>query len=726
MTRRRYRGALIAFIVVLFCFLLIEASLVAVQQGRLLTDMTRDTIESELDLMSDAFYESLLKADYITIRTFIQRWGESHDELVLIRALSPNGFVVGEFRRPPSGNARTYSLTRTLRHEGMPLLTLELVGDHREAEAVVAKLRTRLFAGAVLFTAVLGTVLWYSQRRMALIPLEQEIALRQQAEKRLQEAHDALETKVRERTADLERELEERKRVEAELVRKEERVHLLLNSTAEGIYGIDTNGGCTFCNPSGLRMLAYEREADVIGRNMHTLIHHKRPDGTPYPEQDCKIYQAFRTTQPCHVENEVFWRSDGSRVPVEYWSYPLFEKGAVIGAVVTFIDISARKRLETQLVQSQKMEAIGTLAGGVAHDFNNILTAIIGYGSILQRKMGDEDPLKKNVHNILDSAQRAARLTKSLLTFGRKQVMAPLPVDLNSVVRRVEKLLVPLIGEDVELRTDLSEADLVVKADAGQIEQVLMNLAANARDAMPGGGCFTVRSEQTLLDDEQAHLHGVPAPGAYAVLSVSDTGTGMDEETRTKIFEPFFTTKEVGKGTGLGLAIAYGIIKQHSGIITVYSEQGKGSTFKIYLPLLNKAASAEEPVDKEALSRGGTEVILIAEDDQAVRELMRSVLRESGYTVIESTDGEEAVQNFTADQDRIRLVILDTIMPKMNGKEAYEAIRRIKPDIKSLFMSGYTADIISRQGLLNQGFDLMQKPLSPAELLARVRKTLDT
>ena len=712
MKKFRYTGAIFALTSVLFIFLITGTMLVTWQQRTMLTEREQIETSDELDLMVDAFYESLLKSDYVSIRTFIERWGAMHREFLLIRATAPNGFIIGEFQRAPHHSVRTIELSRTVMLNDRQLMSVSITADLSEADEIVLQLRNRLIAGSVLFTILLGVILWRSQRRMALMPLEHEIELRQRAEEALQHAHDGLESLVQERTA--------------ELAQREERIRLLLESTAEGIYGVDTNGNCSFCNPSGLRMLGYGKENDLIGRNMHRLIHHKRRDGSPYPEVDCKIYSAYLENQGSHDDSEVFWRADGTAFPVEYWSYPIESKGAIVGAVVTFIDITDRQKLEAQLIQSQKMEAIGTLAGGVAHDFNNILTAIIGYGSIMQRKMSDTDPQKSNVANILESAQRAARLTKNLLTFGRKQSLNPVPVDLNSVVRRVEKLLLPLIGEDIELAAELSDADLIVQADASQLEQVLMNLAANARDAMPQGGGFTIRTGQAVFDSGQAQMHGVPCAGAFAFLSVSDTGSGMDEATKLKIFEPFFTTKEVGRGTGLGLAIAYGIIRQHNGTISVYSEIGKGTTFKIYLPLLNRAAQEEQSPRNDLSGARGTETLLIAEDDKTVLTLMRSVLEESGYTVLEARDGEEAVRIFTENRDRIQLVILDTIMPKMNGKLAFNAIKALHPDIKVLFMSGYTADIINRQGLVDRGFELMQKPVTPAELLTRVRKALNS
>jgi CheY-like chemotaxis protein len=328
------------------------------------------------------------------------------------------------------------------------------------------------------------------------------------------------------------------------------------------------------------------------------------------------------------------------------------------------------------------------------------------------------------VLHIVDSAKRAATLTQSLLAFSRKQVMVPRQVDLNDIIRRVERLLKRLIGEDIELITELSEGELLVLADAVQIEQVLMNLATNARDAMPAGGRFTLRSEQVSVD---RHFGGADevAPGSYALITVSDTGMGMDAHTREKIFEPFFTTKEMGQGTGLGLAIVYGIVNQHGGAINVSSEPDKGTVFKIYLPIASPvSAESRTPVDHGAVPHG-TETILVAEDDQVLRQFTRTLLEEFGYSVIEALNGEDAVRQFREHAGRIRLVLLDTIMPRKNGKEAYKEIAAIMPGIKAIFMSGYTADIIDRKGLLEEGLDFIQKPMPPRELLTKIRQALD-
>ncbi len=392
--------------------------------------------------------------------------------------------------------------------------------------------------------------------------------------------------------------------------------------------------------------------------------------------------------------------------------------------VAVGIDVSERKRLEEQLRQSQKMESIGTLAGGIAHDFNNILTAIIGYGSLLQMKMKEGDPLRYNVEQILSSANRAASLTQGLLAYSRKQILNPQPVSVNAIIQKVDLLLARLIGENIELKTVLTDDDVSVMADAGQIEQVLMNLATNARDAMPGGGYLFIETERIEFSEESAKVHEFGKHGTYALITVTDSGSGMDEKTRQRIFEPFFTTKEVGQGTGLGLAIAYGIVKQHNGTITVYSEEGRGTTFKIYLPVVSTFERQMRPFDLPPI-QGGVETVLVAEDDEVVRKLTTKVLEQFGYTVIEAEDGEDAVNKFMEHRDLIKLLLFDVIMPKKNGREAYAKIKIFSPDMKVLFLSGYTAETMQRKGLLEPGLNFIMKPVPVNELLRKVRSILD-
>ena len=395
----------------------------------------------------------------------------------------------------------------------------------------------------------------------------------------------------------------------------------------------------------------------------------------------------------------------------------------IMGIVEDFKDMTDYKKLEKQLIQAQKMEAVGQLAGGIAHDFNNILTAIIGYGNLLQMEL-TEEKLRTYVVRILKSSQRATNLTKSLLAFSREQLISPKHVNINEIIQGVDNLLSSLIGEDIELQTFLIEKNLTVMADSAQIEQVLMNLATNARDAMPEGGKFIIRTDYVDLDNNFIKKHGFGQIGMYAVITVEDTGHGMDEETKERIFEPFFTTKDIGKGTGLGLSMVYGIIKQHEGYINVESKLEKGTIFKIYLPLMKTPVKEVIPVPSNII-KGGTETILVAEDNAHVRELTKEVLEGFGYKVLEATNGENAIDVFNNNQDNIGLLLLDIIMPKMNGKEVYDLIKKVKPDIKVLFISGYNSDVIHKKGLAEQGLQFMSKPVSPDELLQKIRQILD-
>jgi nitrogen-specific signal transduction histidine kinase/CheY-like chemotaxis protein len=390
-------------------------------------------------------------------------------------------------------------------------------------------------------------------------------------------------------------------------------------------------------------------------------------------------------------------------------------------------DITEKKLLEAQLLQAQKMEVVGQLSGGIAHDFNNILTAVIGFGNLLKMNLREDDDQHRYLDQILSAADRAARLTSSLLAFSRRQIVDLRQVRLNEIITRLEQLLQRVIGEDIELKIYLSHQEAPVLADSGQIEQVLMNLCANARDAMPQGGTLMIETEIVEFDEEYVRIHTFTKPGKYMLVSISDTGFGMDGQTRAKIFEPFFTTKEVGKGTGLGLSMAYGIVRQHDGYINVYSEKGRGTTFKIYLPVAEGEASAVQakPALEFAPTVTGTETILLAEDEPALREYAKDVLEKHGYQVITAENGEDALEKYKRYSIAIDLLVFDVIMPKKNGKEAYDEIRRQRPDMKALFMSGYTANIIHNKGVLEVGLELIAKPFTPSSLAKKVRVVLD-
>ncbi|MGB9079899.1 MAG: response regulator [Desulfuromonadaceae bacterium] len=386
-------------------------------------------------------------------------------------------------------------------------------------------------------------------------------------------------------------------------------------------------------------------------------------------------------------------------------------------------EIVERQAAQEQLRQSQRMEAIGTLAGGVAHDFNNILTAIMGFGSILRIKLEGETKLAYYADNILSAANKAAKLTHSLLAFSRKQIIETKPEEVNEIVRTIDRILHRVIEEDIELRCSLAPEDLVIMADGIQIEQVLMNLTVNGRDAMPRGGILSLKTERVELMEE------LPAvslkPGSYARITVSDTGCGIGEDIRQRIFEPFFTTKNVGKGTGLGLSIVYGIIKQHGGEVIVESEVGKGTSFKVFLPLV---ASFYSRIKSESVVpvTGGAETILLAEDNDDVRNFMVQALEDYGYHVIEALDGEDALVKYRANRDRIQLVILDVVMPRMNGREVYDVVRKEGGQARVLFCSGYADDIVEQKGIVKEeGVGFLPKPVTMQVLLAKVSETLD-
>jgi len=386
---------------------------------------------------------------------------------------------------------------------------------------------------------------------------------------------------------------------------------------------------------------------------------------------------------------------------------------------------AALRLSEAQLRQAQKLEAVGRLAGGVAHDFNNILTVIAGHSELLLRQLSDADPRRKNAEQIEKSASFAAALTRQLLTFSRKQVIEPRVLNPNTVVLDVEKLLRRLIGEDVEFCTVLDPAAGNIKADPGQIEQVIMNLAVNARDAMPTGGKLTVATANTSLDENYVKHFPDLSAGDYVMLAVTDTGTGMSEEVKAHLFEPFFTTKPAGKGTGLGLATCFGIVKQNSGHINLDSELGRGTTFKIYFPRVQSALEPARVPTQPAAVAGGRETVLLVEDEPAVRELTAFALREQGYTVFEAVNGEEGLRVAREQGGKIDLVLTDVIMPVMGGKEMADHLRTSHPDTKVLFTSGYTEDAIGHHGVLRPGIVFLQKPYMTTTLARKVREVLD-
>ena len=764
---------------------------------------------------------------------------------------------------------------------------------------------------------------------------------------------------------------EVKKTIEA-LRRSEDRYRLLLESTAEGIFAVDLEGNCTICNPAALRLLGFGEVNEVLGKNMHALIHHTHADGTPNAALECAIYSAYRQGKGVHVEDDVFWRADGSPISVEYTSHPLVYDGRNAGAVIAFQDITARrkseealrqseerfhaafdraaigmtilspegsflaanqaycqmteypegelkrltfssithhddrenclalcaqlvsgqvpsyvvekryvtksgsikwvkisvsafrkgteqainvialaedisdrkkaedalqqnshqlqalfdnaldavviadtqarivdanaaacrlfglsrqnliarslrefaekdgsfektwtqflqqgsyegqemlvppdghrrvidvsaaanflpnrhlailrditdqKRLEMQLRQAQKMEAVGRLAGGIAHDFNNLLNIIGGFSELLQAELHDYQRGQKLLAEVIKATQRATKLTSQLLAFSRKQVLTPSVVDVNSAISDTARMLAPLIGEDIELKLALAQELGRIKVDPSQLEQVILNLAVNARDAMPKGGSLTIETINIYLDETAVDRHPSAKPGKYILVAVTDTGTGMTEEVAARIFEPFFTTKELGQGTGLGLATVYGIVKQSGGWIWVYSEIGIGTTFKIYFPSLDDAPTVS-PYAVEPKSRtSGTETILLVEDEGALREATKQYLQGCGYTVIDAADGNEALELARDHDGHIALMVTDVIMPKRSGRDLARILSQSMPELSVIYVSGYTDDTIVHHGVLEPGLNFIQKPYGLHLLAEKIRQVLDS
>ncbi|GFO59986.1 hypothetical protein GMST_23110 [Geomonas silvestris] len=490
----------------------------------------------------------------------------------------------------------------------------------------------------------------------------------------------------------------------------------IVESSDDAIIGMDLEGVVLNWNRGAERIYGYSRD-EMKGHWYGQVL----PEGA-----DNELQQILESTrQGEHVEHfeTLHRRKDGKIINLSLTISPIVDAdGNVAGASTIGSDITHRVSLEQQLRQAQKMEALGTLAGAIAHDFNNILTAIIGHASLLDLKLEKHDPLAENVHQILEAASRAANLTQALLGFSRKAPIETKPVSLNGIIKKVERLIVMLLKENVAYQVNLTPEDPTILADSGQIEQVLINLATNARDAIPSGGAIRISTAVVDLDEQFVKLHGYGLPGRYASLRFSDNGVGMDERIRTRIFEPFFTTKESGRGTGLGLSIVYGIVKQHNGFITCYSEPGLGTTFQIYLPVTTRE-SVQRVKGPEAPPKGGHETILVAEDDVATRNLDRKILEAYGYRVLEAADGEEAIARFREHQDEIDLLFLDSIMPRRNGREVYEELNRLKPGLKVLFTSGYPADALG--GLQGREFRLIAKPILPTHLLKTIREVLD-
>jgi len=517
-----------------------------------------------------------------------------------------------------------------------------------------------------------------------------------------------------------------RKRAEERLAESEVKYRTLVQGMSEAVMQVDNDDRVLFVNPQFCQMIGY-REDELLGRVGYEIYF------DPEEQELIRRKNRLRLEKASDAYETRMRKKTGEEVLVRISGSPVADAlGNVVGSIGVITDITERKLLEAEFLQAQKMEALGRLAGGVAHDFNNLLTSIMGYSDLLAKKLREDDPsgpLRRYADNILSSANRAASLTQQLLSLSRRHTVQMQVLNLNVVVADVERILRGLIGEGIELTTHTERALGRVKADPVQIEQVLMNLAVNARDAMPRGGRLSIRTANVVLDKSYARRRKEVAPGPYVMISVSDTGHGMDAEVQSHLFEPFFTTKEKGKGTGLGLSTAYSIVKQTGGHIVVESAPGKGSTFKIYLPRTEEPPAPpapSQPRSVEAELPRGVETVLLAEDEEVVRSLAREILRSAGYTVLEAENGEEALKVAASHPGPIHLLLTDVIMPRIGGPALARRLQPLRPDMRVLFMSGYTDGDISSYGGLGSETSLLQKPFQPMALARRVREILES
>jgi len=501
--------------------------------------------------------------------------------------------------------------------------------------------------------------------------------------------------------------------------KSEKMVLALLESASQAIISIDRNGRIVLANPRAEQMFNYTLE-ELVGARIEMLLPESKRGGHSRQRDD---YFAHPRARPMGIGMDLSGRRrDGTEFPVEV-SLSNIETDEGMFAIAFVSDISQRKQLEEQLVHAQKMEAVGRLAGGVAHDFNNMLTVISGYNRMIIEELSPLDPLHGYAEEIGKAAERAGAITNQLLAFSRRQVIQPRVISVNTIVAQTEKMLRRLLGEDIQLALTLPEGVGNILADPNQIEQAIVNLAVNARHAMPTGGHIAIETGNVHLDEDYIKTHLGVRPGNFVMISVTDTGHGMDAATKQRIFEPFFTTKERGKGTGLGLATVYGMVKQSGGDIWVYSEPGKGTTFRLYFPRVAAAVTELKPGEQESADRQGNETVLVVEDEKPVRDLTVRMLQQLGYSVLSAASGEEAIEIGHSYGSKISLLLTDVVMPQMSGRQVADALLATRPDLKVLYLSGYTGHTVIHHGV-ESDVNFLPKPFSRDALSKKVDEVL--
>ena len=579
-----------------------------------------------------------------------------------------------------------------------PFVQIHGAPGERSLEAGLAKV-----VFVVLLVAMAAGFRRVAERRA--VALHDSEARYRMLEAQLRCAHDELEQRVQERT-------EELRQSTRALSESEERYRLLFERNLAGVFRWTADGRVIDCNDACARIFGYDSQAQMLATPVAQFFE--------TPQELADVFALLQREGQLLNHERSYRRKDGKTI----WVIENISRtdGVIEG---TLVDVTERRLLEEQFRQAQRMEAVGRLAGGIAHDFNNLLSAILSFSAFALAAVPEDSSLHDDLLEIHKAGERAASLTRQLLAFSRKQVLQPRVLDLNEVVRGLEPMLRRLLGENVELVTLLAQNLGRVKADPGQIEQVVMNLAVNARDAMPNGGKLVIETADIELDQAYAAQHAAARPGPHVLLSVTDSGHGMAEPTLARLFEPFFTTKGLGKGTGLGLATVYGIVKQSGGSIWVQSEPGRGTTFNIYLPRdLAVPLTAARPA-LLATQQPGTETILVVEDEESVRKLTQRILRGAGYTVLAAANGSDAMLTSERHEGPVHLLLTDVVMPQMSGRELAERLSQLRPTMRILYMSGYTDDAIVHHGVLEHGVHFIAKPFSATELRQKVRAILD-